>query len=68
MERTIPAKPLVKLPEQLALPLEEGAPPSAETEDVGPRGVWETLGPKSRASVERRWVRVMREVAYDARD
>ncbi len=64
MERTIPAK----LPEQLALPLEEPTPPSAETKDVRPRGVWETLGPKSRASVEKRWAAVMREAVSDARD
>jgi hypothetical protein len=30
--------------------------------------VWETLEPKSRASAEKRWVRVMREAVRDARD
>jgi hypothetical protein len=64
MEKTIPAP----LPEQLALPLEESAPPSAEAKDVHPHGVWETLEPKNRVSVEKRWVRVMREAVCDARD
>ncbi len=64
MQRTIPAK----LPEQLALPLEEPTPPSAETKDVRPPGVWETLGPKNRTSAKEGWVRVMREAVSDACD
>lgn len=64
MEKTVPAK----LPEQLALPLEEPAPPEPETKNVRPRGVWRTLEAQSRASVKQRWAAVMREVASDASD
>lgn len=64
MEKTVPAK----LPEQLALPLEEPSPPNPETKNVRLREVWRTLEPKSRASVQQRWAAVMREVASDARD
>ena len=64
MGKTAPAK----LPHQLALPLEEPTPPNLERKDVRPRGVWLTLEPQSRASVKKRWVRVMRDVVSDARD
>lgn len=68
MQKATPAKHLVEPPEQLALPLEEPTPPSAEAKDVRPMGVWRTLETKSRASAKERWAKVMREVAYDARD
>lgn len=64
MEKTVPAK----LPEQLALPLEESAPPNPETKNVRPQRVWWTLRPESKASVQQRWAAVMREVLSDASD
>jgi hypothetical protein len=53
-----------------SLCLPRRAPPSAkaETKDVRPRGAWETSKPKSRASVEKSWVRMMREAVRDVRD
>jgi hypothetical protein len=68
MEKTVPARLSAEPSEQLTLPLEESTPANTETKDVRPRRVWRTLGPKSRTSVKERWVRVMREVASDARD
>lgn len=65
MEKTTPA---AKLPEQLALPLEESVPPSTETKGVRPREAWTTLKPWSKASVKERWAAVMREAVCDARD
>ncbi|MBA3704010.1 MAG: hypothetical protein M3514_05420 [Actinomycetota bacterium] len=68
MEKTVPAKLSAQLPEQLALPLEQAVPPSPEKKDAHPREMWTTMGPQSRTLVKERWIRVMREVASDARD
>jgi hypothetical protein len=68
MEKTTPAPLSAKPQEQLALPLEESAPPSAEAKEVRPREAWTTLKPRSRASVRERWAAVMREAVCDARD
>jgi hypothetical protein len=71
MEKTAQATLSAKLPEQLALPLEETIPPTEEKDaqrDAHPREVWTTLGPENRTLVKERWTRVMREVACDARD
>jgi len=67
MEKTAPPKLSKKLPEQLALPLAEPAPPPGHR-DTHPREAWTTLGPQGRASVKERWVRVMREAVSDARN